>query len=307
MSAAFYLAKLDFNVTIFEAAHEPGGLLRYAIPEFRLPQRVIDEQFSQLKLLGVDIQTDAVLGRTLMIDEIFLRGFSAVVLATGASLPVFADLPGSSLGGVYYDMEFLYRLQSNSKEEALACARRQNLCVPKTVVVGRGPAAFDAARLSLRLGSDVQMIFEGFEEEALVDAQTLRESREEGLEIHSMKCLGLVGNEHGFVKGVKCLKLDIVEKTGGLKLEPAGEPIVLEAQAVIIANGHRPGDLLKQALAQLKWQEDGALWADPQTGMTSMEKVFGCGSLMTAGGSVVEAIAGGKSAAHKIAAYLGKS
>ena len=95
MSAAYYLAKLNLSVTIFEAGHEPGGLLRYAIPEFRLPQKVLDEQFSQLKLLGVEIQTDVVFGRTLMIDELFMRGFSAVLLATGASLPIFSDLPGS--------------------------------------------------------------------------------------------------------------------------------------------------------------------------------------------------------------------
>ena len=119
MSAAYYLAKMNFSVTIFEAAHEPGGLLRYAIPEFRLPQKVLDEQFSQLKLLGVEIQTDAVFGRTMMIDELFMRGFSAVLLATGASLPLFSDLPGSSLAGVYYDMEFLYRLQTINKEDVL--------------------------------------------------------------------------------------------------------------------------------------------------------------------------------------------
>ena len=97
MSASYYLAKLNFSVTVFEAAHEPGGLLRYAIPEFRLPQKVLDEQFALLKSLGVEIQTDTVFGRTMMIDELLMRGFSAVLLATGASLPVFSQLPGSSL------------------------------------------------------------------------------------------------------------------------------------------------------------------------------------------------------------------
>ena len=305
MSAAYYLAKQDLGVTIFEAAHEPGGLLRYAIPEFRLPQKVLDEQFSQLKMLGVEIQTDVVLGRTMMFDELFMHGFSAVLLACGASLPRFSNLPGSSLTGVYYVMEFLSRLQLTNKEDALRIARQQMIAMPKTVVIGLGEAAFDAARLGLRLGSEVQVVFEGFEEQAGVGHDILQESREEGIEMHSMKVLEILGDDHGFVRGVQCRKLDIIEGKDGLKLEPScDEPVVLEAQTVIIANGQRPNDFLKQCLPQLKWNEDGSLWADAQTGMTSMEKVFGCGSIMTAGGSVVQAIAGGKRVAQKIIQYL---
>jgi len=305
MSAAYYLARMNFSVTIFEAAHEPGGLLRYAIPEFRLPQKVLDEQFALLRSLGVEFQTDVVLGRTLMLDELFMRGFSAVLLAIGASLPLFSDLPGSSLGGVYYDMEFMYRLHSANKDNALVTARQQHLITAKTIVVGRGPSAFDAARLSLRLGSETHLVFEGFEEQTGVSADILKESREEGLEIHSMRALEMVGDEHGFVQGVKCRKLDIVDGKDGLTLEVSNdEPVVLEGQTVIIANGQRPNNFLKQVLPQLKWDEDGSLWANEQTGMTSMEKIFGTGSVMTAGGSVVQAIAGGKTAAQKIIQYL---
>ena len=305
MSAAYFLAKNNLSVTIFEAAHEPGGLLRYAIPEFRLPQRVIDEQFSMLKLLGVEIHTDAVFGLTLMIDELFMQGFSALLLATGATLPVFSDLPGVSLAGVYYALEFLYRLQTGNKEDVLSAARQQKISSVKTVVIGRGEAAFDAARLSLRLGSEAQLIIDGFEEQAGVSPEILKESREEGVEIHSMKVLELIGDDLGFVQGVKCRKLDIVDGKGGLSLElSADEPVILEAQTVIIASGQRPNDFLKQYLSQLKWDEDGSLWANADTGMTSVEKVFGCGSAVTAGGSVVEAIAGGKKAAQKIIQHL---
>ena len=291
MSAAYYLAKMNLSVTIFEAAHQPGGLLRYAIPEFRLPQKVLDEQFSQLQLLGVEIQTDAVFGRTMMIDELFMRGFSAVLLATGASLPLFSDLPGSDLTGVYYGMEFLYRLQTAGKENALQAARQQKIPAAKTVVIGRGAAAFDAARLSLRLGSEVKVVVDGFEEQAGVGDDILKESREEGIEILSMRGLEIVGDDNGFVRGVKCRELE-------------EEPIILEARTVIIANGQRPNDFLKQYLPQLKWNEDGSLWIDAQTGMASVEKVFGCGSAVTAGGSVVGAITGGKRAAQKISQYL---
>src|SRR5208283_1614452 len=119
MSAAYYLAKLNISVTIFEAAHEPGGLLRYAIPEFRLPQKVLDDQFALLKWLGVEIQTDVVFGRTMMIDELFMRGYWAVLLATGATLPLFSEMPGVSLTGVFYAMEYLYRLHAFNKEDVL--------------------------------------------------------------------------------------------------------------------------------------------------------------------------------------------
>ena len=308
MSAAYYLAKQNIGVTIFEAAHHPGGLLRYAIPEFRLPQKILDEQFTLLKLLGVEIQTDVVLGRTLMIDELFMRGFSAILLATGATLPVFSDLPGSSLAGVYYDMEFLYRLHAANKEDALVLARNGMVTSPKTVVIGRGPEAFDAARLSVRLGSETQIIYDGFEEQMGVGHDILKQSKEEGIELLQDQVLEIMGDENGFVWGVKCRKLDIVEGKDGLKLEPSPEePFVIEAKTVIIANGRRPNDFLKQVLPQLKWDEDGSLWASEETGMTSMEKIFGCGSVMTAGGSVVAAIAAGKRAAHKISQYLGQA
>jgi glutamate synthase (NADPH/NADH) small chain len=326
MSAAYYLAKMNLGVTIFEAAHEPGGLLRYAVPELRLPQKVLDEQFSQLKSVGVEIQTDAVFGRTLMIDELFMRGFSAVLLATSASLPLFTDLPGVSLAGVYYDMEFLYRLQTTGKENVLQAAWQQRIpavcpelprvsgeqlrvsgmttmrtatAKAKTVVIGRGSAAFDAARLSLRLGSEARVIFEGLGEQvppwagqAGVGFEILKESREEGVELLDSRVLEIVGDDNGFVKGVKCRKGD-------------EEPIVLEAQTVIIANGQRPNDFLKQCLPQLKWNENGSLWADAQTGMTNMEKIFAGGPAQGGSGeSVVKAIANGKAVAQKIIQYL---
>lgn len=279
MSAAYYLAKMNLSVTIFEAAHQPGGFLRYAIPEFRLPQKVLDEQFSQLKSLGVQIQTDVVFGATLMIDELFMGGFSAVLLATGASLPCFSDLPGSNLTGVYYDVEFLNRLHAVNKADVPAAARQQRIAANKTVIVGCGPAAFDAARLSVRLGSGTSVVFEGFEEQAGVDAEILKDSKEEGVEIHSMKALEIAGDDSGFVRGVKCRKLDVVEGKDGLKLGASmDEPILLEAQTVIIANGQRPSP----------------------SGINSIDKVFTCAH----SGSVVEAIANGKAAAQKIIQFL---
>jgi glutamate synthase (NADPH) small chain len=266
---------------------------------------VLDEQFSQLKWLGVDIQTDVVFGRTMMMEELFMRGFSAVLLATGATLPLFYDLPGSSLAGVYYDTEFLYRLQTTGKENPLPASRQQGIPTAKTVVVGCGSAAFDAARLCQRLGSETQVIFEGFEEQAGVVREIIEESREEGVSINPLEALEMVGDDHGFVRGVKCRKLDTVEGKDGFKVKASlEEPTVLEAQTVIIASGQRPNDFLKQCLPQLKWDEDGSIWTDSHGGMTSMERVFACGNAVTAGGSVVDTIASGKAAAQKIIQYL---
>ncbi|MDE2230774.1 MAG: FAD-dependent oxidoreductase [Candidatus Omnitrophica bacterium] len=308
MSAAYYLAKSNLSVTIFEAAHLPGGILCYGIPEFRLPQKVLDDEFRRLKLLGVEVRTDAVFGRTLMLDEIFMSGFSAVLLAIGAGLPRFSELNGMSLSGVYYDSEFLNRAQSIGKEKALDFAIRQGMPAPKTVVVGRGPSAFDAARFASRLGSEVTVVLDGFEEEAGVGADILQESREEGVGMLSMQAVEMTGDGNGYVAGVKCRKLDIVEGEKGLRLELSKEdPVVLEAQCVIMANGHRPGGFLRQYLPHLKWEAGGFLWTDGQTGMTSVDKVFGCGSVAGAGETLLASLVSGKAVARKIADHLGRS
>jgi glutamate synthase (NADPH) small chain len=291
LSAAYYLARANFSVTVFEAAHEPGGILRYAVPEFRLPQKVLEASVARLKSLGVEIPTDVIFGRTLMLDEIFMQGFAAVLLATGASLPVFSDLPGSHLGHVYYDMEFLSGLQNINKEDVLQRAIREKRGFPvNTVILGGGYAAFDAARLSLRLGSQVDLVFAGLEEQLGVDEEIIQESLQEGLHIHCMQALEILGDDKGFVRGVRCHKLNMVETPKGLKLQVLDEaPVVLEAQCVIIANGHTSGDFLKKYL--------------PKTGQSNMAKVFACGSALKAG-SVADAMASGKLAAQKIIEYL---
>ncbi len=306
MAAAYYLAKAQMGVTVFEAAHAPGGLLRFAVPEFRLPQKVLDDQFALLAHMGVEVKTDVVFGRTMMIDELFMQGYAAVLLAVGASLPRFSELPGADLAGVYYDVEFLNRMQSVHKEDALKAAKQQGITGAKTVVVGRGRSAFDAARLSARLGSQVRLVFDGLEEQAGVHPGILKETRDEGIEILTLRVLEMVGDDAGCVTGVKCRALDLIEQAGGLKLEPsAQDPVVLEAETVIMANGCRPNGFLKQYLPQLKCDEDGLLSVDRETGMTSMDKVFACGSAAAAGNSVVEAFADGKAAAQKIIRTLG--
>jgi len=305
MSAAYYLARDNFSVTVFEAAHEPGGLLRYVVPEFRLPQKILDELVARLKSGGVIIQTDVVFGRTLMIDELFMQGFSAVLLATGAGLPCFSDLPGSHWGHVYYDVEFLRGLQEINKQEVLQRAKLERFLPSKTVVLGCGDKAFDAARLSLRLGSQVDLVFAGLEEQLGVRDDILKESTQEGISIHSMQALEIMGGDNGFVSGVKCRKLEMVEGEDGLKLQASKEePVILEAQSVVISDNHRPGDFLKQYLPQLKWEQDGSLWVDAKTFQTSIEKVFACGNVVTVAGSVAQTIAGGKAAAQKMIEYL---
>ncbi|MBF0512211.1 MAG: FAD-dependent oxidoreductase [Candidatus Omnitrophica bacterium] len=305
MSAAYYLAFQNFQVTVFEALHGPGGTLRYAIPDFRLSQKVLDEQFDLLNSLKVEIKTDKVFGPSLRVDEIFMKGYKALLLATGASVPVMRDIRGIGFSGVYYDHEFLCRLQSIGKDGVVAQARRQKMPGLKTVVIGRGPAAFDTARMSARLGSQVSIIIDGFEEETGVSDDMRKEAQQEGVKILSLRLMGIVGNDNGFVRGVECQNMEIIEGQGGLKLEVSKEaPFILEADTVIIANGHKPNNLLRHYLPQLKHDDKGLLWTDGKTGMTSMERVFACGSLINPDSSVAQAIASGKMAAKKIIQYL---
>jgi len=281
MSAAYYMARANLSVTVFEAAHEPGGVLRYVIPEFRLPQKILDEQIARLRALGVQIRTNEILGRTFSIDELLMQGFSAILQATGAGLPCFSDLPGSDLSHVYYDVEFLSRLQDINKDDALAREVKHKGAPARTVVLGQGPAAFDAARLSVRLGSQVDLVFAGLEEQLGVSEEILKESAEEGVSVHCLQAVEILGDDNGFVRGVKCFKLDMVEGQQGLELQVLSqEPVIVEAQCVIISNGHRCEPLA-----------------------TNREKVFACGSVVKAG-SVAEVIASGKAAAQKIIAYL---
>ena len=307
MSAAFYLAKAGFGVTIFEAMDEPGGLLRYGVPEFRLPQKILDEQFNELASLGVKIETNVFVGRTESILNVFNQGFVAVLLTVGAGLPEFIDFPGHDLGGVYYAEEFLLRVQMFNKTKTQDAARKLFLG-DQTVVIGSGYSALDSARLARRMGQEVALIFGGLEEELGVRGDDLELAVEEGVKLLTpVRPERIDGDAQGFAKSVQGSRLEVVEEKEQLELKEIQDgQIVQEAQTVILSHGRVPNLFLSKHLPQLQCSKEGAIETDKSTGLTSVDRIFAAGNVVTGAGPVVDAIANGKRVAVQIKEFLSK-
>jgi glutamate synthase (NADPH) small chain len=303
LSAAFFLARAGCKVTIFEAMPEPGGLLRYGVPEFRLPQKVLNEQIALLSSMGVSIRTNVLIGSTISVRDILAQEHQVLLLTTGAGLPEFTQLPGAELGGVWPAEEFLLRAQMASKDNAFKAGV---LLGTRTAVVGRGYPALDSARIARRLGQQVDIIFDGLEENFAVRPEDLSMATEEGVRLNGpLQAVTIEGDENGFVSCVVCRKLNVVEEGDRLQVvadENAKE--IIPVDNVIISNGRRPSMLLSQELPQLKFADQKTIWTDPATGLTSIERVFAAGNLVTGAGAVVDAIASGKKAAHKILEFF---
>ena len=304
MMAAHVLLKEKFKVVLFEAASEPGGVLRFGIPEFRLPKEILNEQFDQLQSLGLEIHTNVLVGGTKPLQEL-INTFDAILLAVGATIPNFSNIEGENLGGVYYAEEFLLRLQQISKEDVFASAGNL-LKGRQMVVLGKGYPALDAARMGLRLGQKVDLVFQGLEEEMGIPHEDLKDAMDEGLKIYApFEALKIEGDSKGFVQGLKTRRLEIAEDQGALSLIPAqGDAEVLQAQTVVLANGQKSNSFLAKVTSQLKVKDNGSLWVEPKGFSTSLPKVFAVGSVLDESISVVDAFAQGKAAAKKILEYL---
>ena len=304
MMAAHVLLKEKFQVVMLEAASEPGGVLRFGIPEYRLPKDILNDQFDQLESLGLELQTDVFVGRTKPLQEL-INAFDAVLLAVGAGLPNFSNIEGENLGGVYYAEEFLLRLQIVSKDGVFASAG--NLLKGKQmIVVGKGYAALDAARLGLRLGQEVDLVFQGLEEEMGISHDDLKDAMDEGLKIHApFEVLKIEGDSKGFVQSLRTRRLEITENNGVLTLVPAQEESeILQAQTIVLANGQKGNSFLAKVTAQLKANDNGTLWVEPHGYLTSLPKVFAVGSILDETITVVDAMAHGKAAAKEILEFL---
>lgn len=300
MSAASVFLRAGIKVTMFEAANEPGGVLRYGIPEFRLPQAVLDAEFEDLVALGLDLRTNVLIGRMKPLDEL-ASSFDAVLLATGASLPDFASIKGENLPGVYYAEEFLTRVQLLSKQKITVSGLRL-FRGQRTLVVGSGYAAFDAARLALRSGQQVELVFGGLEEELGLPQSEIREAVEEGLKIHTpFDPIEVIGAPEQGALGVQCRRLEMIEDDKNIALKLADEePVVLEAETIILANSQRANPLLFRTTPQLKINDDGACWTQEDGFKTSLDKVFVQGAAAQVSMNVVESIASGKRTAQYI-------
>ncbi len=305
LSAAASLAQKGHRVTVFEAFDQPGGMLYYGIPSFRLPAKVLEDEILELKFLGVDIRTNCYAGKSINLTDLTTQGFEAILLATGAGVPQLQDLPGANLGGVYYGEEFLLRLDQARRQRGKDTDLRLG---SRVIVLGSEYMALDCARAALRLGKQVTWV----SSEALEDKKVIPEesvyAAQEGVHIEALvRPLEIVGNDQHFARAVKCLRLDYADtrSTGHWELTPVpNSEFVLEADSVIVAMGHAPNSLIKRDVPQLKVNDDGTIWVDPNDSSTSISGIFACGNAVTNAGPVVEAMASGKKAAADIDNYL---
>ncbi len=315
LTCAGDLAKKGYKVSIFEALHTAGGVLVYGIPEFRLPKSIVAKEVDTLKKLGVDIETNVVIGKTLTIDELFEMGYEAIFVGSGAGLPNFMNIPGESLKGVYSANEFLTR--SN-----LMKAYKDNPVTPimkggNVAVVGGGNVAMDAARTALRLGAEhVYIVYRRSMNELPARKEEVEHAQEEGVDFrllnNPVEVLGHNNPEdprdprNGFVTGIKCIRMELGEPDERGRRRPVpveGSEFVLDVDTVIMAIGTSPNPLIKDTTPGLEINSHGGIIVN-EDGLTSREAVYAGGDAVTGAATVISAMGAGKLAAKSIDDYL---
>ena len=317
LTCAGDLAKKGYDVTVFEALHIPGGVLVYGIPEFRLPKAIVAKEVDTLKKLGLKIETNVVIGKTLTVDEIFDMGFEAVFIGSGAGLPNFMGIPGESLKGVYSANEFLTRsnLMKSYREDPTTPIMKGG----KVAVVGGGNVAMDAARTALRLGAEkVYIIYRRSMEELPARHEEVEHAMEEGIEF-SLLCapteiIGYNNPEdsrdpmNGFVKGMKLIKMELGEPDAKGRRRPVeveGSEYEIDVDTVIMSIGTSPNPLIKSTTDGLEVNARGGIIVN-EDGLTSRTAVYAGGDAVTGAATVISAMGAGKTAASAIDEYLSK-
>jgi glutamate synthase (NADPH/NADH) small chain len=308
LTCAGDLAKLGYDVTIFEAFHQPGGVLVYGIPEFRLPKdRVVKPEIENVKKLGVKIDTNVIIGRSLTIDDLLTEeGFDAVFIGSGAGLPRFMNIPGESANGVYSANEFLTR-------NNLMKAYRDDSDTPikvgkKVVVVGGGNVAMDAARTALRLGAEVHIVYRRSEEELPARREEVHHAKEEGIIFDLLENpIQIYTDENDWVKGVQIQRMKLGEPDASGRRRPEaipGDVYDMDCDMVIMSLGTSPNPLIKDTTAGLDTNSHGCIIAKEENGQTSKTAVYAGGDAVTGAATVILAMGAGKAAAKGIDDYL---
>ena len=302
------LAKLGYEVTIFEALHKAGGVLEYGIPEFRLPkEKVVKSEVENLKKLGVKIETNVIIGKTVTIDSLFEdEGFEAVFIGSGAGLPRFMGIPGESANGVCSANEFLTR---NNLMKAFEDDYNTPIRAGKKVaVVGGGNVAMDAARTALRLGAEVHVVYRRGEAELPARAEEVHHAKEEGVIFDVLtNPVEILEDENGWVSGMKCVKMELGEPDASGRRSPKaveGSEFVLDVDTVIMSLGTSPNPLIYSTTKGLEVNNRKCIIAAEDTGLTSREGVFAGGDAVTGAATVILAMGAGKKAAAGIHEYL---
>ena len=306
LTCAGDLAKLGYCVTVFEALHEPGGVLVYGIPEFRLPKAIVAEEVDRLRELGVDFRCNSVAGKSFTLDDLFDDGFEAVFIGTGAGLPSFLNIEGESLNGVYSANEYLTR--TNLMKAFDAAYDTPMIRAGRVVVVGGGNVAMDAARSARRLGAEVTIVYRRGRDELPARAEEAHHAQEEGVQFRLLSNpVRILGNDEGWVTGVACVQMELGEPDASGRRRPVEIPdshFTLPADAVIVAVGTSPNPLLKNATEALATDRRGHIVADEETCATSIPGVFAGGDAVTGAATVILAMGAGKDAATAIDRYI---
>ena len=306
LTAAGDLARLGHRVTIFEALHEPGGVLIYGIPEFRLPKKVVKDEIEYIEKLGVEIKTNMVMGKIFTIDELSDLGYDVVFIGSGAGSPYFLGIEGENLAGVYSSNEFLIRCnlmkayQFPKHDTPIYVGR-------KVIVVGGGNVAMDAARTALRLGADVYLIYRRTEKEMPARIEEVQNAQEEGIRFEMLtNPIRILGDKDGHVRAMVCLRMKLGEPDeSGRKrpIEMPGTDFTIEADTVIVAIGQGPNPLISQTTEGLKTNEKGYIIVD-ENGRASKKGLWAAGDIVPSAETVIEAMGGARKAAIDIHSYL---
>ena len=302
------LAKMGYEVTIFEALHEPGGVLTYGIPEFRLPKEgVVQPEIDNVRKLGVKIETDVIIGKSVTIDELLdEEGFEAVFIGSGAGLPMFMGIPGENANGVFSANEYLTR--SN-----LMKAFRDDYDSPivagkKVAVVGGGNVAMDAARTALRLGADVHIVYRRSEAELPARAEEVHHAKEEGIIFNLLtNPIEILTDGNGWVNGMKCIKMELGEPDASGRRRPVaieGSEFVIEVDTVIMSLGTSPNPLISATTKGLETNRRKCIVAEESNGKTTKEGVYAGGDAVTGAATVILAMEAGRAGARGIHEYL---
>jgi glutamate synthase (NADPH) small chain len=304
LTAAADLAKMGHHVTMFEALHVAGGVLMYGIPEFRLPKEIVQNEINYVKSLGVEIKLDSVIGKLVTVDELLSVGFDAAFLGTGAGLPIFMNIPGENLNGIYSANEFLTRV--NLMKAYKFPEYDTPVKIGKNVaVIGGGNVAMDSARCALRLGAEkVYVAYRRSEEEMPARKEELENAKEEGIVfmlLTNPKCF--IGNEQGSVKSMECHQMVLGEPDKSGRPRPVikpGSEFMIDVDVVIVALGTTPNPLIVATTPGLQTFGNGMVVTDEVTGRTGKDKVWAGGDIVTGSATVISAMGAGKRAAQNI-------
>ena len=307
LSCAGDLLKFGYDVTIFEALHAPGGVLRYGIPEFRLPRNILDNEINQLKKMGADLKLNTVIGKTIFIEELFEMEYKAIFVGTGAGLPRFMNIPGEGLMEVYSANEFLTRINLMKAYDDRFDTPIIN--IKNVAVIGGGNVAMDAARCALRLGAkSVNIIYRREMEQIPARKEEIHHAMEEGVSFKFLtNPVKIIGDEQGHVKGIECIKMKLGEPDESGRQSPSvieNSNFSFECDTVIIAIGNLPNPLVSSSYPEIKTNQKGCIVADEETFKTSVNGIYAGGDIVTGAATVILAMGAGKKAAAAMHEYL---